>query len=35
MHYSYRARFDSDPEGGILVTFPDAPEAITHGEDTG
>lgn len=33
MRYSYRARFDSDPDGGILVTFPDIPEAITHGED--
>lgn len=33
MHYSYRAKIESDPDGGFLVTFPDIPEAITHGEN--
>lgn len=33
MHYLYRARIDRDPDGGFLVTFPDVPEAITHGDD--
>lgn len=31
MHYSYCAHFEQDPDGGFLVTFPDVPEAITHG----
>ena len=33
MHdYRYRAILADDPDGGILVTFPDVPEAITSGE---
>ncbi|HWJ71916.1 MAG TPA: type II toxin-antitoxin system HicB family antitoxin [Kaistia sp.] len=31
MDYIYQARFEPDPDGGFLVTFPDVPEAITHG----
>lgn len=33
MEYRYYATFDPDPDGGILVTFADVPEAITHGTD--
>jgi antitoxin HicB len=33
MQYVYAARFESDPDGGFVVTFPDVPEAITHGTD--
>jgi antitoxin HicB len=33
MNYSYCAQFEPDPDGGFLVTFPDIPEAITHGAD--
>lgn len=33
MKYSYCAQFEPDPDGGFLVTFPDIPEAITHGAD--
>lgn len=33
MQFSYLARFEGDPGGGILVTFPDVPDAITHGDD--
>lgn len=32
MHYSYRARLESMPEGGFLATFPDVPAAIASGE---
>lgn len=32
MNYLYHAELASDPDGGFLVTFPDVPEAITHGE---
>jgi len=31
--YEFIARFQDDPDGGILVTFPDVPEAIAHGAD--
>ena len=31
MEYVVAARFEHDPEGGYLVTFPDVPEAITGG----
>lgn len=31
MEYVFAARFEHDPEGGYLVTFPDVPEAITGG----
>jgi antitoxin HicB len=31
--YRFVARFDNDPDGGVLATFPDVPEAITHGRD--
>ncbi|MEP7456090.1 type II toxin-antitoxin system HicB family antitoxin [Phyllobacterium sp. SB3] len=33
MHYSYCAQIEPDSDGGFLVTFPDVPEANTHGED--
>ncbi len=33
MSIEYYAHFSPDPDGGILVTFPDVPEAITHGID--
>lgn len=33
MRYIYQARFEPDPDGGFLVSFPDVPEAITWGED--
>ena len=33
MEYVFAAKFTNDPDGGVLVTFPDVPEAITHGED--
>ena len=29
----YPAHFESEEEGGFVVTFPDIPEAITQGED--
>jgi antitoxin HicB len=32
MDYVYPARFEHDPDGGFVVTFPDVPEAITQGE---
>jgi antitoxin HicB len=32
MEYIFDARFESDPDGGFIVTFPDVPEAITAGE---
>ena len=31
--YSFAAKFENDPDGGVLVTFYDVPEAIAHGED--
>jgi len=33
MDYVYTAELTSDPEAGLLVTFPDVPEAITFGTD--
>lgn len=33
MDYIFLARFEPDPEGGMLVTFPDVPEAITGGRN--
>ncbi|MGH6859065.1 MAG: type II toxin-antitoxin system HicB family antitoxin [Phyllobacterium sp.] len=32
MDYMYRAKLEADPDEGFLVTFPDVPEAITHGK---
>jgi antitoxin HicB len=31
MNFLYFAHLQPDPDGGFLVTFPDVPEAITHG----
>lgn len=31
--YRYAARFEPGDEGGIVVSFPDVPEAITEGTD--
>lgn len=31
--YTFSAKFENDPDGGVLVTFPDVPEAIAHGAD--
>lgn len=33
MRYVYNATIAPDPDGGLLVTFADVPEAITFGED--
>ena len=33
MSIEYFAQLAPDPDGGFLVTFPDVPEAITHGAD--
>ncbi|WP_137132649.1 type II toxin-antitoxin system HicB family antitoxin [Rhizobium sp. FY34] len=33
MDYIYRAILIPDPDGGMVVTFPDVPEAITFGAD--
>lgn len=33
MDYIYCATFEEDPDGGVIVTFPDVPEALTHGAD--
>ena len=33
MEYVYAARFDPQPDGSFLVSFPDVPEAITQGDD--
>lgn len=33
MQYVYAASLEPDPDGGFVVTFPDVPEAITHGQD--
>ena len=32
MRYEYWAELTPDPDGGYLVTFPDVPEALTHGD---
>ncbi|MCW4114026.1 type II toxin-antitoxin system HicB family antitoxin [Aurantimonas sp. MSK8Z-1] len=32
MRFVYPARLEVDPDGGLLVTFRDVPEAITSGE---
>lgn len=32
MDFVFIANFEADPDGGILVTFADVPEAITHGD---
>ncbi len=31
--YSYRVSLQDDPDGGVLATFADVPEAVTHGSD--
>lgn len=31
--YSFAVRLEDDPDGGMLATFPDVPEAIAHGAD--
>jgi len=31
--YSFGVVFEGDPDGGVLATFPDVPEAITYGDD--
>lgn len=31
--YTYRALFEPGDDSGIIVTFPDVPEAITEGQD--
>jgi len=33
MQFLYGAKFEQEPDGGFLVTFPDVPEAITQGDD--
>lgn len=33
MRFIYHARFEPGDEGGIVVSFPDVPEAITQGDD--
>lgn len=33
MQFLYGAKFQQEPDGGFLVTFPDIPEAITQGDD--
>lgn len=33
MEYVYAAQLTPDPDGGLLVTFPDVPEALTFGEN--
>lgn len=33
MNFTYGALLDPDPDGGFLVTFPEVPEALTHGDD--
>jgi len=32
-NFVFGALLGHDPDGGYLVTFPDVPEAITHGQD--
>jgi antitoxin HicB len=31
--YRFAVRLANDPDGGVLATFPDVPEAITFGDD--
>ena len=31
--YAFAVEFEDDPDGGVLATFPDVPEAIAHGRD--
>jgi antitoxin HicB len=31
--YRFAVRLENDPDGGVLATFPDVPEAITFGDD--
>jgi antitoxin HicB len=31
--YRFSVNLEKDPDGGVLATFPDVPEAITHGSD--
>lgn len=31
MEFAYWAHLEPDPDGGFTVTFPDVPDAITHG----
>ena len=31
--FVYSARFEPGDEGGVVVSFPDVPEAITQGDD--
>ena len=31
--YGFRVSLQTDPDGGVLATFPDVPEAITSGHD--
>ena len=33
MEYVFAAKLTVDRDGGLLVTFPDVPDAITHGAD--
>ena len=33
MQYVFAANLTVDRDGGVLVTFPDVPDAITHGAD--
>jgi len=35
VNLDYPAVLTPEPEGGFTVTFPDVPEAITHGDDEG
>ena len=35
LRFVYHALFEHADEGGIVVTFPDVPEAITQGDDEG
>jgi antitoxin HicB len=32
-HYRFAVKLINDPDGGVLATFPDVPEAITYGND--
>jgi len=31
--YTFLVDLEKDPDGGVLATFPDVPEAIAHGSD--
>ena len=33
IYFSYRALFEAGDEGGVVVSFPDVPEAITERDD--